>query len=289
MLSVIVVPRVEMMIVQGGPLSIQESQLRRNYGEFYEFFANPSEFDGGILTYKAPMGLPYYLPDVNIIDLTHPANLAFLKDCFQSNTPYEAVLMLREQNIGYVLIHPSITQNLDASLNFTLSKIIQNPEYASLSRTFGSWKLYNLGPNSVEKNSIHLSGWNIDPQYTNTKNNPSYGASLLLELESTDVDSRVTIVNQDLPKLNLSNYDYITAKVEGSTNSRILIRFWLNDGTSFDISYWKSPYEVSSTQFDLKPYYGKMLRGDAYIALKSSDGLNSSIKISEISFIKIKE
>lgn len=302
MLSVIMIPRVEMLTVQGGPQNIQETQLRWNYGDVYELFANPSEFDGGILTYKAPMGLPYYLPDVKIIDLVYPANLAFLKDCFQSATPYEAVLMLREQNISYVLIHTSITRNLDASLNFTLSRIIQNPEYASLSRTFGSWKLYTLGPNRVEKISLPLSGWDIDPRYTNAEYYLNYdGERLLIELGSniteTDLesfildntDNRVTIMNYDLLKFNLSSYDYITADVEGSHNSRMLIRFWLNDGTNMDIAYWTSSYLISSTPFDLKPYYGKMLRGDIYIALISSDGLKSSIKISEISFVKIKD
>ena len=152
MLSVIVIPRLEMMNVQGGPQNIQQNQLRRNYGDIYELFANQREFDGGILTFKAPMGLPYYLPDVKIIDLAYPANLASLKACFQSNTPYEAVLILREQNISYLLIHPSINQKLDASLNFTISRIIQDPEYATLVRTFGSWELYILGTYRVEKN-----------------------------------------------------------------------------------------------------------------------------------------
>ena len=289
MLSVIAIPRVEMMIVQGGPQNIQQNQLKLYYRDIYELFANPSEFDGGILTYKAPMGLPYYLPDVKIIDLTHPANLAFLKDCFQSNTPYKAVVKLREQNISFILIHLSITRNLDASLNFTLSKIIQNPEYAALSRTFGSWKLYNLGPYSVEKISLPLSGWDIDPRYTNADHNLSnIGASLFLELKSINISHRVSIINRNLLELNLSNYDYVTAQVEGSLNARLMIRFWLTDGTLFDLSYWKDPYTISSTVFDLRPYFNKMLRGEIHIALMSSDGLNSSIKISEISFIKIK-
>lgn len=109
-----------------------------------------------------------------------------------------------------------------------------------------------------------------------------------MDLRPTNTDSRVTIVNRDLPKLNLSDYDYIVAKVEASMNAKIKPRFWLEDGTCFDIAYWKDPYEVSNVVFDLRPFFGKRLNGAAYISLRSSDGLPTYIKISEISFIKIK-
>jgi len=46
---------------------------------------------------------------------------------------------------------------------------------------------------------------------------------------------------------------------------------------------------ATSTVFDLRSYSGKMLRGNAYIRLKSFDGLTASIKILQLSFIDIKE
>jgi len=226
MLSIIIIPRVEMLIVQGGPQEIKENQLKRNYGNIYELFASPSEFEGDILTFKAPMGLSYYLSGVKIIDLAVPANLAFLKDCFQLIAPYESVVKLKEQNIRYLFINPSVARQLDASLNFTLSKIIRNPELATLSRTFGSWQLYSLDSYNVEKTSISLSGWDIDPWCSNASYTfNSDETHLFLQLHPTDSNSRLTIVNRNLSKLNLSNYDYVVVTLEGISNTRIMIRF----------------------------------------------------------------
>ena len=146
MLSVILIPRLEMIAVQGGLHELKQNQLKINYKSLYELLAGSINLEGGILTVKAPMGLPYYLHETKIIDLAVPANLALLKDCFQSDTPYETVLRLKQHGICHLLINPSVARQLDASLNFTISKIIKNPELATLSHTIGDWQFYDLDP-----------------------------------------------------------------------------------------------------------------------------------------------
>jgi len=133
---------------------------------------------------------------------------------------------------------------------------------------------------------IPLSGWSVDPRYTNSSYVlNSTESSLSLQLNATDIDSRVTIRHLDVPKLNLSIYDYVTVRVEGSGNARILLRFFLDDGTGFDVVYWTDPDALNATTFDLSPYSGRTLRGDVYIGLKSSDGSTADIEITEIAFV----
>ena len=287
--SVIMIPRGEVLIAQEGMQKIAENQLKSTYGASYELIADRGHgLEGGILTFKASTGLPYYLPETKVIDLKYPANLAFLKDCLLSGSPYETVVKLRQQGISYLLANPSITRELDASLNFTISKMMQNSELAILSQSLGSWKLYTLGLYNVEKTFIPLSDWSVDPRYTNASYVlNSTESSLYLELDATNMSSRVTIRHLDVPKLNLSDYDYVVVNVQGSGNARILMRFFLDDGSSFDVVYWKDPYTLINAPFDLAPYAERTLRGDTYIGLKSSDETPSSINILGISLVKV--
>jgi len=290
MLSTILIPRIEILVIQGGPQGLRENQLKNNYGNLYGLFSSIIELEGGILTFEAPMGLPYYIPNSKIVDLKYPANLALLKDCLLSNDSYKMVEKLKQLGINHILINPSSARlkSLDASLNFSISSVTRNPELALLSKSFGSWKLYTLGPYNVEKTKLPLLGWSVDPQYTNASyifDSNEY--NLFLGLNPTDSNSRVTIFTRSVPKLNLSDYDYIIVRLEGNSNARILLRFFLTDGSGFDVVYWEDSSLVT-TPFDLRPFSGKMLSGDVYIGLKSSDGLPSSFNLFEISFVKIK-
>ncbi len=292
MLSVIIIPRIEFLQAQGGVSGLSESELKASYGPLYGLIANAGQdLNGSIVGFNLPSGLAYYLHGIKVFDLTYPANLAFMKDDFSSNSTFGAVLSLRHQGIRYLLLDPSSMQELDASLNFTLSEIVQDPSLANLTETFGNWHLYTLGPYMTKEVSLPLTGWTI---YTLGTNGTSYslsyeGQSLSLTLNPIDLTSRVMIVNDNLPKLNLTDYDYITVRVEGGTNSRVLLRLWMNDDTGFDVSYWKDPYSVSSGVFTLSSFAEKTFRGEAYIGLESSDGQPCSLKVQEISFVKVEQ
>jgi hypothetical protein len=146
--SIITIPRTEMFNVQGGYQGIKENQLKTSYADIYELFTNASELDGGVLTFKAPNGIPYYLPKTQIIDLIYPANLAYLKDVFESNTPYDALIKLKQNNINYILFNSHTIDELDSALNFIISKIVQNKDLSILQQNYGDWKLYILTTNS---------------------------------------------------------------------------------------------------------------------------------------------
>jgi subtilisin family serine protease len=132
---------------------------------------------------------------------------------------------------------------------------------------------------------VPLSGWQEDPQYTNAPYvliiNPS---SVHLELDATNADSKVAIFNANTPKLKLSDYTYVNASVTGTQNARILLRFFLDDGSSFDVVYWTDPATLNAVKFDLSPYAGRKLTGLVYIGLMSSDGATADITMAQIAF-----
>ncbi len=145
LLSVIIIPRLEIFLAFGGINQIKENQLKKYYGDFYGLIGeNKYELTGNILTFKPSHGLPYYLPELKIIDLNYAANLAFLKNILMLKSPYEICIKLKEIKINYILINPHITQEFDQALNNILSQIIQNSELSIFLKNFGVWELYLL-------------------------------------------------------------------------------------------------------------------------------------------------
>jgi hypothetical protein len=88
-----------------------------------------------------------------------------------------------------------------------------------------------------------------------------------------------------VPALSLADYSHVDVAASGTSNAKILLRFFMDNGNSFDVVYWKDPTTLNAISFDLSPYAERTLRGDAYIALMSSDGLDASIDITEITLV----
>jgi phage-related protein len=129
---------------------------------------------------------------------------------------------------------------------------------------------------------VPLAGWTVDSSLTNAPYTLDSSPSLLsLDLTASDTSGRVTIYTLGVPALDLTNYDHIDVSVTGTANARILLRFFLDDGTGFDVVYWADPATLNAISFDLTAYAGRTLT-IAYIALMSSDGSDASVDITEI-------
>jgi len=132
---------------------------------------------------------------------------------------------------------------------------------------------------------VPLSEWVINANLTNTNYvlNSSH-SNLQIELEPLDFTSMVTVYTLDCPQLNLSNYAYVNVTATGTNNTGVLLGFFLDDESKFDVANWTDIATLDSSTFDLAPYAGRSLRGDAYLAIRSFDGTQASIDITEIAF-----
>jgi hypothetical protein len=133
--------------------------------------------------------------------------------------------------------------------------------------------------------TVPLSDWMVNANFT-TGEYVLDSSSLGLYLELTPVTpfSTVTVFTINAPQLNLSDYAYVNITATGSDNARILLGFSLDDGNTLDIANMTDPQTLNTTTFDLAPYSQQALRGDAYLALMSSNGTQATIQIEEIIF-----
>ena len=283
-LAVILGPR-GVLFFQGGILSVTSSSLESTYSGLQDL----GEYDvGGILTYRAPDGLPYYLPENQIIDFRWAANIAALKDTLTLDNPIEVAEGLRDKGITHLLLNPILIGGLDIVLNNTFSKLTSDIALTYVVHTFRGWVLYKLGPFSVERTIYSSLTWNISSRWTNASYSLSTNETgVHLGLYPNRDTSRVTIFSEDLPNLLLSDYDLVHVNVSGSSNARILVRLFLNDSSGLDIAYWIDPVQTNNAMVSLASFGDRMLGGDIFIGLVSSDGEPSNISFIEITFIKL--
>ena len=120
---------------------------------------------------------------------------------------------------------------------------------------------------------VPLSNWTINPEYTDSphvlSSNP---LGLHLELQPVNFTSIVTAYTISAPNLKLSDYAYVNVTVSGSSNALITLGFFLDDGSSFLVANLTSPSIVNEVPFDLTPYSDRILRGDVYVSVMSSNG-----------------
>jgi len=133
--------------------------------------------------------------------------------------------------------------------------------------------------------TVPLSKWTINANLTNTNYVlDSNESSLSLKIEPLNFTSMVMVYTINCPPLNLSNYSYVNVTATGTNNTGVLLGFSLNDQTNFDVANWTNIAMLDNSTFDLTPYAGKFLRGDAYLAITSLNGTKANINITEIAF-----
>ncbi len=132
---------------------------------------------------------------------------------------------------------------------------------------------------------VPLSEWTID---TNTTTGEyvldSSASNLFLELEPVDFTSMATIYTLNCPQLNLANYTYVNVTATGTNNAGVILGFLLDDGSTLTVANLTDPVTLDTVPFDLTPYAGRTLRGQAFMTLVSLNGTRASINVTEIAF-----
>jgi ABC-type antimicrobial peptide transport system permease subunit len=132
---------------------------------------------------------------------------------------------------------------------------------------------------------VPLSEWTID---TNTTTGEyvldSSLSNLFLELEPVDFTSMATIYTLKCPQLNLANYTYVNVTATGTNNAGVILGFLLDDGSTITVANLTDPVTLDTVPFDLTPYAGRTLRGEAFMTLVSLNGTRASINVTEIAF-----
>jgi len=147
----------------------------------------------------------------------------------------------------------------------------------------------NLTATVVEPPVVSLSGWIVNSNFTTTEyvlNSSSLNLSLELEQVAFPgiMPSVVTLYTVNCSRLSLSDYAYINVTATGTNNTRVLLGFSMDDGNNFNVTNFADIDTLNMVSFDLAPYTGRTLRGDAYLVIMSSDGMPATIEISEIAF-----
>ncbi|MCW4031320.1 MAG: ABC transporter permease, partial [Candidatus Bathyarchaeota archaeon] len=132
---------------------------------------------------------------------------------------------------------------------------------------------------------VPLSEWMVNENVTSGEFIlESSLSNLFLELEPVDFMSVVTIYTLNCPQLDLSKYGYINITTTGTPNAGVILAFFLNDGSTITVANLTDPATLNATTYDLTPYAGKVLRGEAYLSIASLNGTRASINITEIAF-----
>ena len=133
--------------------------------------------------------------------------------------------------------------------------------------------------------TVPLSNWAINAEGTNTNYLlNSTDSSLQIGISPTNFTSMVTIYTINCPQLNLSSYTHVNITATGTPNTIVMMGFFLDDGSKFDVANLTDVGTLNASLFELAPYAGKSLNGNGYLTIMSFDGTPAALNITEIAF-----
>ncbi|MEM2099266.1 MAG: FtsX-like permease family protein [Candidatus Bathyarchaeia archaeon] len=146
----------------------------------------------------------------------------------------------------------------------------------------------NLTATIVEPPVISLADWTVYPNGTTVGYTLNSSSTLSIQLEKSAapgfMPGVVTVYTINCSRLNLADYEYINVTATGTNNTKVLLSFYMDDGNNFNVTNFADINTLNNETFNLAPYAGRTLRGDAFLVVMSTDGMPASIEISKIAF-----
>jgi ABC-type antimicrobial peptide transport system permease subunit len=142
----------------------------------------------------------------------------------------------------------------------------------------------NLTATIAKPPTVPLSNWMVNSNYTTAQyvfNSSSEGLSL--EINPSNPLETATVFSVGIPRLSLADYAYVNVTATGSENAIVLMGFSLENGSSLTLANATNVEALNSAPIDLTQYAKQTLRGDAYLTLMSANGIQTNIKINQIS------
>jgi ABC-type antimicrobial peptide transport system permease subunit len=132
---------------------------------------------------------------------------------------------------------------------------------------------------------VPLSSWTVNSNFTSAGYVLGTNQSaLFVEVKPVNFTGVVTVYTLNCPQLSLSNYDRVNITATGTRNTLVTLGFSMDDGTVFYAANFTDPATLNATPFDLTGLAERTLRGDAFLAIVSIDGMPGSVNITKIAF-----
>jgi ABC-type antimicrobial peptide transport system permease subunit len=132
---------------------------------------------------------------------------------------------------------------------------------------------------------VPLSNWTVNSDFTSANYViDSNEFNLFAEVEPINFTGIVTVYTLNCPKLILSNYSRINITATGTNNTLVSLGFSMDDGSVLNAANFIDPVSLEANPFDLAGLSERTLRGDAFLAIVSSNGMRASVNITKIAF-----